>query len=306
MENTKINCVVVTYNRLALLKESITALQQQTYPINAIVIVDNKSTDGTQEYLSQFEGNPLFNIVYMPENLGGAGGFNQGIRVAVMQGCDWVWAMDDDTIPTPEALENLVKHKDITPKVGFICSRVLWTDDSIHIMNIPALEPQYVRNRSYNSFMYKGVLFVKTASFVSLMINADAVKLLGLPIKEFFIWRDDVEFTLRIYAAGYDCIYADSSVVYHKTLVNYGTNILGANKSETWKYYHEKKNGLYMLRKKKGNYVEFFLSLVSKFVSDMIKINRRKSDKWVFTKTIAAAYWCGLSFNPKIEYLDIK
>lgn len=52
----KINCVVVTYNRLSLLKECLSALENQTYPIQRIVIVDNCSTDGTSEFLDSLTG----------------------------------------------------------------------------------------------------------------------------------------------------------------------------------------------------------------------------------------------------------
>lgn len=306
MLKTKINCVVVTYNRLALLKENIEALQQQTYPIEKIVIVNNNSTDDTAEYLRQYEGNSLFHIVNMTENLGGAGGFNRGIREAVELGCDWVWVMDDDTIPTTTALENLVKYSDITPQVGYVASRVLWTDESIHIMNIPSVIAGYLRGKSYNSLMHKGALYIDAASFVSLLINADVVKLLGLPITEFFIWCDDMEYTSRIYNAGYDGIYADSSVAYHKTPFNYGPDILNADKSEAWKYYHEKKNRMYMLRQRKGSYFKFFTSMMSRFISDMKRIRKRKSGRRTFAKAYISAYWCALTFNPKIEYIDKK
>lgn len=70
----KINCVVVTYNRLSLLKECLSALENQTYPIQRIVIVDNCSTDGTSEFLDSLT-DTRYLIIHSKENIGGAGGF---------------------------------------------------------------------------------------------------------------------------------------------------------------------------------------------------------------------------------------
>ena len=71
----KINCVVVTYNRLSLLKECLSALENQTYPIQRIVIVDNCSTDGTSEFLDSLT-DTRYLIIHSKENIGGAGGFS--------------------------------------------------------------------------------------------------------------------------------------------------------------------------------------------------------------------------------------
>lgn len=104
----KINCVVVTYNRLSLLKECLSALENQTYPIQRIVIVDNCSTDGTSEFLDSLT-DTRYLIIHSKENIGGAGGFSLGLKSAVLEGCDYTWLMDDDTIPSSTALEELVK-----------------------------------------------------------------------------------------------------------------------------------------------------------------------------------------------------
>ena len=105
----KISCIIVTYNRLPLLQECIAAVKNQTQPVDSIYIIDNQSTDGTSDYLQTLKDDHSFIIVKLPENRGGAGGFSEGIRKAVMDGCDWVWVMDDDTIPSSTALEELVK-----------------------------------------------------------------------------------------------------------------------------------------------------------------------------------------------------
>ena len=86
--------VVVTYNRMELLKRNIRCLQQNK-PISSIVIVNNGSTDGTTEWLAAQEGLTVINQT----NVGGAGGFYTGIQYAYQAGADWIWCMDDDVFP---------------------------------------------------------------------------------------------------------------------------------------------------------------------------------------------------------------
>jgi GT2 family glycosyltransferase len=121
----KVNCVIVTCNRLSLLKECITAVLSQTFLIYKIIIVNNASTDGTSDYLKTLD-RQRFEIITCRKNTGGAGGFNEGMKKSCEIGADWTWVMDDDTIPFQNALELLVIKSGIIKNTGFLCSRVLW------------------------------------------------------------------------------------------------------------------------------------------------------------------------------------
>ena len=132
-----IAAVVVTYNRKELLLENVKALLNQTWQSPDIIVIDNHSTDGTREALEPFLATGQIQYVDTGSNLGGAGGFQYGIRYAAERGYDYVWVMDDDCIPTPEALAYLVQtgHK-LHRNFGFLSSKVLWKDGSICTMNI--------------------------------------------------------------------------------------------------------------------------------------------------------------------------
>lgn len=100
-----IAAIVVTYNRLELLQQCVKALRAQTAACD-ILIVDNASTDGTAQWLAS---KPELNYRNTGSNLGGAGGFNFGMRWAVEAGYEYVWVMDDDTLPKPDALQKLLE-----------------------------------------------------------------------------------------------------------------------------------------------------------------------------------------------------
>ena len=91
----KITAVVVTYNRLEKLKKVIESVRSQTASLLQILVVNNGSTDGSREWLESQNDIYLIN----QGNLGGAGGFNTGMKQAVLNGTDYVWIMDDDVYP---------------------------------------------------------------------------------------------------------------------------------------------------------------------------------------------------------------
>jgi GT2 family glycosyltransferase len=262
--------VVVTYNRKELLFECLEALRKQTGPIQGICLIDNASTDGTPELLlekgyikesppqdlkelweKEFiiqnltdTGNIRLHYVRMHENTGGAGGFYEGVKRGYKKGYGWLWLMDDDTVPTETALENLtakVKALDIN-KIGFLGSKVLWTDKTPSIMNLPAVKP-FVNGMPFNFYEEKDVLLVELASFVSLLIRKEAIEDAGLPIKEFFIWADDVEYTLRITKKGFLGLYVKDSIVTHKTRTNYSPAQV-----YDWRFYYNVRNWLWVYR----------------------------------------------------------
>ena len=100
-----IAAVVVTFNRLKLLKRTINALRNQTWPIAEIVVVNNGCTDGTGEWL---EAQKDLTVITQ-DNVGGSGGFHTGIGHAATLHTDFIWCMDDDVFPTPTCLERLLE-----------------------------------------------------------------------------------------------------------------------------------------------------------------------------------------------------
>jgi rhamnopyranosyl-N-acetylglucosaminyl-diphospho-decaprenol beta-1,3/1,4-galactofuranosyltransferase len=91
----RIAAVVVTFNRLALVQRLVARLSEVDR-LDEIVVVDNASTDGTGEWLASADGIVAHRLDH---NRGGAGGFHEGLRLAVERGADLAWLMDDDGLP---------------------------------------------------------------------------------------------------------------------------------------------------------------------------------------------------------------
>lgn len=296
-----INCVVVTYNRLELLRQCLSALQAQTHPIDRLIVVDNCSTDETPSYLADLAShNEAIDIITLSHNMGGAGGFNRGLRRSVELGCDFTWLMDDDTIADPTALEELVHAARTTPtEIGFLCSRVVWTDGRLSIMNTPpGITPAVVEGgRPYP---------VVHCSFVSVMVKTQAVLRLGLPIKEFFIWVDDIEYTERLTKGGYPGYYIPRSRVVHKTATNYVPTIDNAPVEMAPRFFYQARNTAYLKRRRLGGRrgLRFLFSLLNKYRVMVLRAMRRpKGQRRPFIAAARRGCKAGWSFYPEIEYI---
>lgn len=282
--------IVVTYNRKALLAKCIEKLQAQTKTLD-ILIIDNASTDGTESLFDK----EIENIYYYNtgSNLGGAGGFSYGIKKAVEQGYDYLWILDDDTLPTPTALEELLrKDEELNGEYGFLSSKVLWKDESICTMNIQKMTKwkQLKKFDDESSIQY--------ASFVSLFIKATKVREVGLPYKEFFIWADDWEYTRRI-SKTEKCYYVPKSIVHHWCNSNVGANIITADPNRMDRFRYMYRNDVVMYRQ---DGFEGWLYLTIRNLMHRLRILKDGNSVNEKFKLIRVASAEGKRFYPKIEY----
>lgn len=252
----KIVTVVVTYNRYELLQECIDAILGQTRSTDLLVVIDNASTDNTQNLFARGAKYDVPSIAYkrMETNLGGAGGFYEGVRYAYFMGADWIWVMDDDTIPTPTALQGFCDALNIvSEEPGFMASAVFGPNGEP--MNVPELDARREDNgySSWYRYLNKGLVKIRSATFVSVLINKKAISKVGLPYKKLFIWGDDIEYTLRLstyYGVAYMC---GNSEVVHKRKITRIISIENANDPARIKQYHYLyRNGLLNAREYRG------------------------------------------------------
>lgn len=249
----KVTAVVVTYNRLDLLKECIAALLGQTYQDMDILLVDNNSTDGTREYLQQIseENKERIQVLSLEKNIGGAGGFHEGMKYAMKNSPDWLWLMDDDTIPEKEACAELCKAVDVIDgKIGFLSSNVYGMKHEC--MNTPRMKMSQKGENGYsdwNIHLADSLVKVNSATFCACFVSAEAVRQVGLPIKEYFIWGDDTEYTLRLsryYGQGW---LVGKSLVLHKRANGQNLSIVKEDSSNRVNvYYYYVRNYLINLR----------------------------------------------------------
>lgn len=294
--------VIVTYNRLNLLKRCISGVMAQTFPPSEIIVVDNASDDGTREWLDEFVAEPnnvAVSVHHLPENTGGAGGFETGMGLAVEHGAEAVWVMDDDTLPTPTALDVLVKTVGQFPDVGFAASRAEWTDGSLNAMNLPMFRRDKRLAKMIETLREPAPC--EGATFVSMLVPAEVIRKVGLPIGEFFIWHDDIEYTLRIIEAGYRGLYVPGSVVVHATATNTGPSIITAPLSSKHRFYYQIRNQIFTKRLHSGH-IRSMLSNWVRLYRFKREIGRRADHRDEFLEEVINGYRDSKKFNPMIKF----
>ncbi|TDD68429.1 glycosyltransferase [Actinomadura darangshiensis] len=243
----RVTAVVVTYNRRDLLVEALDALAAQTRPPDAVTVVDNASSDGTPGLIR--DRYPDADLVELGVNTGGAGGFAAGIARALDApgaGTRLIWLMDDDTVPEPGALAALLDARDRAPAApALVASRVVWTDGRDHPMNTPRRKPGASR-AELAAAAEAGCMPVRSASFVSVLVEEAAVRERGLPVADYFLWNDDFEFTTRL-LRGRTGLYCPASVVVHKTAAFGGTDADPGSR-----FYYEVRNKLWLFTRSPG------------------------------------------------------
>ena len=287
--------IVVTYNRLELLRQCAEALRVQT-AVCDILIVDNASTDGTAQWLAS---QPNLHYRNTGSNLGGAGGFNFGMRWAVEAGYQYVWIMDDDCLPNPDALEKLLKADSVLggpENYGFLSSSVLWTDGRECVMNRQKIAKAFYR---HVELLKHGIIQIQQATFVSLLFPRESIFRFGLPIRDFFIWGDDIEYTRRMAVRGNTpCYLAGQSQVIHATKNNTGSNIALDEGERIDRYFYAIRNEAYLYRQE-GFAASMYC--LAKRGRDCLWILLHGKQKWKQLCVLFRGMLAGLFFHPKIE-----
>lgn len=294
----RIAAIVVTYNRKDLLLQCLDRLLTQKGADCDVLVVDNASTDGTEQAVSQLK-NPRIFYRNTGANLGGAGGFNFGMRCAVEAGYDYLWIMDDDTLPNPDALAELwAAHGRLNGEYGFLSSTVLWTDGKECRMNRQKIRKRFFERIELLQF---GMVQIEQATFVSLFFPAQVVVEEGLPIKEFFIWGDDIEYTRRLSVRGKRaCYLVGKSIVVHQMQNNTGSNIATDLPQRINRYHYAFRNESYTYRQEGIRGICYYLAKCGLNICRILR--QAKDHRFRRCATLLVGMAQGAVFWPKVEY----
>jgi GT2 family glycosyltransferase len=254
---------VVTYNRKALLSRCLLALSAQTVPPDLILVVDNASTDGTLEML-QAEGwleKKTFHLLALTENTGGAGGFAAAMEYALAKReSAWIWLMDDDALPLPDALAEVLRiarnPENLYGSLAIAGEECAWglrlLDDKTLI-----LRPDDMPSEASVGFL----------PLIGLLAHTDLLERIGVLEAGFFISCDDLEFCQRARARGAKVICAGKSRIEHPRAKVYVFNFFGIPKNclqfEPWRRYYDVRNNLLTAKKHRNPSVFFMLRYLS-------------------------------------------
>lgn len=233
MKKETVFAAIITYNRKEQLKTCLEKVLSQSRKPDSVWVIDNASTDGTFDSLHTLIGDGSIHYRNTGQNLGGSGGFCRAFEEFLQSGCDFIWGMDDDAFPEADALEKLLESRSHGPKGDCWVCRVLDYE-----------APQAPTSHD------TGLMPIETDEFifVGFLLGSGLVKKVGLPLRNLFIYYDDINYSERVRAAGCPIYMAQDAVIRHPTrLKPLQKAFLGKTfqipRLSRWKWYYYMRNG---------------------------------------------------------------
>ena len=222
MESGKpsVGIVIINYNGFQDTKELLESFTSCDYPNYSIIIVDNKSTDDSLELLRSIQQEYDFSLIEAEENRGFSAGNNLGIKHAINNGLDYVLLLNNDTIITPDFLSRLVNciRDSASAYTGTI--RYFWDKDRIWYAGGSVShftgKTRHLHQGETNPVLPAEPQEVSFISGCELLFPTSMVEKVGLLDEDFFLYSEDVDYSLRMEKAGIRMIYVPDSLIYHK------------------------------------------------------------------------------------------
>jgi GT2 family glycosyltransferase len=198
----RISALVLTYNRKDILSRCLYAIVNQVEPADEIIVFDNGSTDGTFEFLRDSGLLPHVVVYRQEQNTGPAAGAEALFRVAMERGSDWLWFLDDDTIPDATALKELkaAYAEDFSgpEEVGFLRSFVVFPDGSPY--DLPPVDVRHEKGKSpaWADRLNAGLVRMRWCQLNSMLLPRSTILKVGNVRPVFYFAGEDHDFTLRI------------------------------------------------------------------------------------------------------------
>ena len=249
-DNKRISAVVVTYNRKNTLLQCLQSIEAQTAKPKRVFILDNASTDGTNDilydagYINSERNNIFFQYILNDKNEGGAGGFYRGMKVANDYGdYDALWVMDDDGIPNKDCLKNMLPYLD---KFDYISPLVVDIDNE-GMMSFEGCTVAEFKKRAKD-----GIVAGCANPFNGILYSKRLIDAIGYPMKEMFIWGDEINYDLRAKKAGFHPVMVVNAIHRHplnrQMYVEYFRHHSMVTSDKDWKLFCYLRNRTYNAR----------------------------------------------------------
>lgn len=309
-DRQRLVAVVVTYNRLEKLQQTVERLlEAPEADLAAVVVVDNASTDGTGDWLAGL-ADPRLVLHPSARNVGGAGGFEAGMRHAVSTlDPDWILVMDDDARPVPGALAAF--HEMDTSDWDAVAAAVYYPGGEICEMNRPSRNP-FWHAREFRQTLFGGGRGgfhiepedyrgegrqIDVASFVGLFVSRGAIERVGYPDGRLFVYGEDGLYTLGLSKQGGRILFAPQVVFEHDCSTFEGQR---GRFRPLWKVYYYHRNLLLLYRMAAGwMFWPVLLAILPKWLS---KVRHHSGERGVFLRLLTRAIGDGLRGRTGVDH----
>lgn len=216
----KVAIILVNYNGKRDTEDCIKSLREIRYDNYEIIIVDNCSTDGSKEYITNKYKDVIY--IYSDKNLGFSGANNYGIDYALSNNADYILLLNNDTEVDVDFLDIMINEYEKDSKIGIMTSTILYFSEKSKVW-YGGGKHNYILGNSYHENQGKNIktldLHVREVSFISgcvMLISRNVIENVGKLSEEYFLYHEDTDYCLKVMKRGYKLIYVPQAKVYHK------------------------------------------------------------------------------------------
>ncbi len=239
--------LVLNWNSYSYTLKCVQSLQALSYPNYCIVLIDNGSTDGSEEILKA--AFPELTVLQTGENLGYAGGSNVGIEQAIAGGAEYIWLLNNDTEVDVDALSALVQALENHQEAAVAGSKIYSLEEPEKLSYAGGMIDLWrgqVRHRGRGEVDRGQFNQCEPTDFVtgcSLLIRTSIIRQCEMLDPRFFLYYEDLDWNLRIQQAGFQCLYVPESRLWHQEGGSLGRSIGKKMKPDV--VYYIARNSLY-------------------------------------------------------------
>lgn len=225
MNSPSVLAIILNWRQAALTQQCVAALQAMAYPALTILVIDNGSGDGSAEWLAAHLP-PDVQVRALPENLGFAAGCNVGLREALAKQYDLALLVNNDAFAAPEMLVRLLKET--APDIGLLSPKIYYAAEPERIwfgggrMSRRTLDLHETGRGELDGPRWAQSQDVDYLLGTCLLVNLAAVTAVGLLDEQFFMYFEDLDWSLRMRQTGYRLRLVAGAHLYHQVAVSSG------------------------------------------------------------------------------------
>lgn len=212
----RVAIIVLNYNGKDCLPACLESLSLLEYSNKEIIVVDNASSDDS--FLVAEKKFPECTFVRNEKNEGFAKGMNSGIRLALSHGVAWCWLINYDAVVQPQTLTNLMAVAEKYPKTGLLSPQILekeskkiwFAKGELDFFRMRAVHSTPTK-KDFSSDAYRSEFLTGCA----LLIKRELIEAIGFLDERFFLYYEDVDYSLRATQAGFSCLVVPKALAWH-------------------------------------------------------------------------------------------
>ncbi len=222
-----LSIITINYNGLKDTCELMETLPLEDESIE-VIVVDNASN---QDEVSVIEQRyPQVTVIGSKENLGFAGGNNLGIQASHGK---YLFFINNDTLLSPQTsdISHLINRLESSPKIGMVCPKIrfAWGNNPIQYAGYTPLSKITLRNSAIgcgeeDHGQYDTANPTPYAHGAAMMVKREVIDKVGMMPEYYFLYYEELDWSMMIRRAGYDIWYEPASTIYHKESQSTGQN----------------------------------------------------------------------------------